>query len=82
MAEAQAAWPAGVARIQEGTRRIVVVFQAERFSDRQMGFSEKITPTDAQKALYAQQFELLDWIFEVPPAMVRTNAPTSAKAED
>ena len=66
MAEAEAAWPNGTARIEETTRRIVVVFQAERFSDRQMGFSEKITPSEGQRARHVEQFELLDWLFDVP----------------
>jgi len=66
LAEAEAAWPNGTARIEETTRRIAVVFQAERFSDRQMGISEKITPSEAHRALYNKQFELLDWLFETP----------------
>ena len=74
MAEAEAVWPNGTARIEDTTRRVAVVFQAERFSDRQMGFSEKITPTEVQKALYAEQFTLLDWLFEVPQAMVLKTA--------
>lgn len=64
--KAEAAWPHGTLRIDDGTRRMAVVFQAERFSDRQMGISEKVTPTVAQKARYAEQFELLDWLFDVP----------------
>jgi hypothetical protein len=66
LAAAEAAWPDGTARIEEGTRRIAIVFQAERFSDRQMGFSEKVTPSEIQKALYAEEFSLLDWLFEAP----------------
>lgn len=69
MVQAESAWPGGIARIEEPARRVAVVFQAERFSDRQMGFSEKITPAEVQKALYAKQFELIDWLFEAPQAM-------------
>jgi len=82
MAEAEAAWPDGVARIKETTRRIAVVFKAERFSDRQMGFSEKITPTEVQRARYVEQFTLLDWLFEVPQAVVESNEATPVNKEN
>jgi hypothetical protein len=70
MEQARAAWPDSTARIEDAGRRTAVVFQAERFSDRNMGFSEKVTPTEAQKTLYAEQFELLDWLFEASSATV------------
>jgi hypothetical protein len=82
LAEAEAGRAAGAARIEVGKRRIVVVFQAERFSDRQMGFSEKVTPTEAQKARYAEQFELLDWLFTATPVMVEGHQATPAKMEN
>jgi hypothetical protein len=82
LAEAEAAWPAGIAHIEESGRRVIVVFQAERFSDRQMGFSEKITPTEVQRALYTEQFSLLDWLFETPQAMVQDEEVIPAETEN
>ena len=67
MAEVEAAWPAGEARLEDGDRRIAVVFSAERFSDRHMGFSEKVKPNTAQRTLYGQEFDLLDWLFDQTP---------------
>jgi hypothetical protein len=81
LAKAEAAWPEGVVRIEEADRRIVLVFPAERFSDRQMGFSEKVSPNDEQKARYNEQFELLDWLFNVSPVIITTNAPTPVNGD-
>ena len=64
MADAESAWPLGQLRLDDGSRRILLVFSAERFSDREMGFSEKVVPQEAQLVLYQEQFELLDWLFE------------------
>lgn len=64
VAEADASWPDGELRLADATRRIALVFSAERFSDRQMGFSEKVVPDEAQLARYQEEFELLDWLFE------------------
>lgn len=75
LAEAESAWPNGTARIEEQQRRIAVVFRAERFSDRQMGISEKVTPNEVQRALYNEQFALLDWLFNVTvPQTVEADA--------
>lgn len=82
MAQVEAAWPEGTVRLEAGTRRIAVVFPAERFSDREMGFSEKIAPNDAQRARYAEQFELIDWLFDVPPRMVEEVAAPVTEAEE
>jgi hypothetical protein len=82
LAQAEAARPSGVARIVEPTRRVVVVFDAERFSDRQMGFSEKVTPTPAQRQLYEEQFQLLDWLFDSPQATVDSNPATAVDRKD
>ena len=57
-------------RLEDGNRRIVLVFPAERFSDREMGFSEKVTPNEAQRARDDEQFALLDWLFEMAPVIV------------
>jgi hypothetical protein len=62
-----AAWPDGEVRLQDGSRRIVVVFPAERYSDREMGFSEKVDPSETQRARYDEQFALLDWLFDRTP---------------
>ena len=61
------AWPEGEVKLEAGPRRIAVVFPAERYSDRHMGFSEKVDPDEAQLARYAEQFALLDWLFDRPP---------------
>ena len=75
LAEAEAAWPDGTAQITEGDRRIIVVFRAERYSDRHMGFSEKVNPTEIQQKLYAEQFDMLDWLFDMP--MLESNEALS-----
>ena len=61
--EVEQAWPQGEVRIEDGDRRVALVFPAERFSDREMGFSEKVTPSETQLQRYQEQFALLDWLF-------------------
>ena len=63
LAEAEGAWPAGDLRIEDGERRVAVIFAAEQYSDLQMGFSEKVDPSETQRALYEKQFELMDWLY-------------------
>jgi hypothetical protein len=60
---ARAAWPTGQALLEEGKRRILLVFSAERFSDQAMGFSEKVVPDATQRALFNQAFSLVDTLF-------------------
>lgn len=55
-----AAWPQGEALIGEGGRRLLVVAGAERFSDQNMGISEKVTPDATQRAKFTQAFGLID----------------------
>ena len=74
LSQVAAAWPEGEVRLEHGARRIAVVFPAERYSDREMGFSEKVDPNDAQRARYAEQFALMDWLFERP---ADTTAPAA-----
>ena len=77
-----AAWPEGEVRLEDGARRLAVVFPAERYSDRQMGFSEKVTPNDTQLARYAEQFALLDWLFGRPGATIDAAVQTQPEPEE
>jgi hypothetical protein len=47
-----------------------------------MGFSEKVTPTEAQRARYVEQFALLDWLFEIPQAMIESKQATPVDTEN
>lgn len=76
-ARARRAWPAGQAVIDEGARRLVLVADAERFSDQAMGFTEKVVPTPAQRALFDRAFGLVDTLFGSPPG-AESAAGTSA----
>jgi len=60
-----AAWPKGSVVLTSGSHRTVLVFDAERFSDRYMGFSEKVIPNPTQQALFDQEFRLIDQLFGV-----------------
>lgn len=60
---AKAAWPSGEIILEERNRRVLLLFSAERFSDQAMGFSEKVVPTDNQRALFSQEFSLVDSLF-------------------
>jgi hypothetical protein len=71
----KAAWPAGEVILEEGKRRLLLVFSAERFSDQAMGFSEKVTPNDAQRALFGQEFSLVDRLFGESTAQTKPSAP-------
>ena len=72
-----ASWPEGEMRFEDGSRRIAVVFPAERYSDRHMGFSEKVTPNETQLKLYHEQFALLDWLFDRSPKEKKRSLPPS-----
>ena len=58
------AWPLGDLRLKDGGRRVAVVLSSEKFSDSQMGFSEKVNPSETQRSRYDEQFDLLDWLFD------------------
>lgn len=75
------AWPEGSVVLSSGSHRTVLVFNAERFSDRYMGFSEKVIPTPTQRALFDQEFRLIDRLFGIPPGGIspgRTNTVISS----
>lgn len=74
--QVKSAWPQREVTVESGGRRIEIVAGAARFSDQPMGFSEKATPTPAQRALYDQAFGLIDGLFV--PATSLTNAITQA----
>lgn len=74
--QVQAAWPASQALIESGGRKVQIVAGAERFADQPMGFSEKVTPTPTQRALYDRAFALVDGLFV--PATGFTNATSTA----
>jgi hypothetical protein len=64
LAQARGAWPQGEVLLQTDERSILVVFDAERFSDQAMGFSEKVVPNDSQRALFDQAYSLVDRLFD------------------
>lgn len=65
LAQVEAAWPSGEIRLEDGGRRIAVVFPAEKFADTNMGFSEKVSPSDTQRERFQEQFALIDWLFDL-----------------
>ncbi len=76
LAKVEACWPDGEVRLQEGGRRIAVVVPAEKFSDSQMGFSEKVKPSEIQLERYAEEFELMDWLFGRNDDIVPDDGPS------
>lgn len=62
-----AAWPAGEALIEVGDRRLLLVFDAERFSDRFMGITEKAVPDAALRTRFDRVFSLYDRLFADAP---------------
>lgn len=66
LAQLAGAWPAGEALVEEEGRRILVVANAERFSDQTMGITEKVTPNETQRALFEQAFGLVGRLFPQP----------------
>ena len=76
LAKVEACWPDGEVRLQEGGRRIAVVVPAEKFSDSQMGFSEKVKPSEIQLERYEEEFELMDWLFGRNDDTVPDNDPS------
>jgi hypothetical protein len=73
LAEVAKAWPAGEVMVDDGGRRVLVVAGAERFSDQAMGFSEKVTPTPEQRALFGQAFAVIDRLADRPPPSASTS---------
>jgi len=62
-----AAWPAGEVLLDTGGRRLLVVAGAERFSDMNMGITEKVKPDAKQRARFDQAFALIDRLFGKDP---------------
>jgi len=59
---------AGLERTLEITTRgrtVIIVFEADRFSDAKMGYTEKAIPEQEQKDLYGREYALLDTLFGV-----------------
>ncbi|MCB1127218.1 MAG: hypothetical protein KDM81_12025, partial [Verrucomicrobiae bacterium] len=72
--QVKSAWPQRQVLVESGGRRLEIVAGAARFSDQPMGFSEKVTPTPVQRALFDEAFGLVDALF-LPATGVTTNAP-------
>ncbi len=64
LVQLQTGWPDGHVTIERAEGRLMVVFDAERFSDRAMGFSEKVSPDATQRARYDQAFSIIDALFD------------------
>lgn len=75
LAAASQAWPNREVLVESNGRRILLVADAARFSDQSMGFSEKVVPTPAQRALFDEAFGLVDRLFEATPVNIAGNAP-------
>ncbi len=59
---------AGLDRTLEITTRgrtVIIVFEADRFSDAKMGYTEKAIPEQEQKDLHDREYALLDTLFGV-----------------
>lgn len=63
LAKIATAWPSGEAVFDDGGRRVVIVANAERFSDQAMGISEKVVPDAGQRVLFGREFDLIDRLF-------------------
>ncbi|MCD6338638.1 MAG: Gldg family protein [Verrucomicrobia bacterium] len=79
-ARIRAAWPSGSAMTLSGDKRLLLIFSAERFSDQKMGFTEKVHPTPAQRALYEQEFALINALFGAAPSRISSNLGGRAAA--
>jgi hypothetical protein len=71
LTKAKSAWPAGEVILDQGNRRLLLVFSIERFSDQAMGFSEKVVPSDSQQVLFGQEFSLIDGLFKTSDAAAK-----------
>jgi hypothetical protein len=63
LAQVAKAWPAGEVVFTDGKRRVMIVANAERFSDQSMGITEKVTPDEVQRAVFNQAFGIVDRLF-------------------
>ncbi len=70
--QARSAWPSGEVVLDNGKRRVLLVFSAERYSDQAMGFSEKVVPDPSQRMLFDKAFSLIDRFFEGKGPMKQT----------
>ncbi len=64
LAPAWSVWPNGDIMITANDRRLFLVFDAERFSDRRMGITEKSVPNEAMRQHFDQAFRLIDRLFD------------------
>lgn len=60
LAKIPEAWPKGEVVFTDGQRRVMIVAGAERFSDKEMGITEKVVPDAGQRARFNQAFEIID----------------------
>ena len=70
LARVAEAWPSGEVVIDDPEGRLLIVANAERFSDQAMGISEKVVPDAAQRAVFDGAFGIIDRLFgrETPQA--------------
>ena len=54
------AWPSGDVVIDDAEGRLLIVANAERYSDQSMGISEKVVPDAAQRAVFNDAFGIID----------------------
>lgn len=64
--QARTAWSSGSHLVDKGSRRILLVAEAERFSDQEMGISEKGIPDAVLQERFTQAFDLVDLLFANP----------------
>ena len=60
LARVAQAWPAGEVVIDDAEGRLLIVANAERYSDQSMGISEKVVPDAAQRAAFSNAFGIID----------------------
>lgn len=46
-------------------KTVAIITNAERFSDREMGYTEKVVPSPQQRQLYEKEFNLIKQLFEL-----------------
>jgi len=82
LTQARRAWPASEALCEDHGRRVLVVFDAERFSDEAMGFTEKVVPNATQRVRFNQAFALVDRLFgQTPPAKTPATGASSTRGD-
>lgn len=60
LARVAQAWPAGEVVIDDAEERLLIVANAERYSDQSMGISEKVVPDAAQREVFSNAFGIID----------------------